>query len=71
MEEIICRAMVEHMISNKLLSDSQHEFIHDSIYTQLLQVFDRLSELILMKVAIYPTSIWTLQRLSTRYRIAG
>jgi len=41
------RAVIEHMITNNLLSDSQHGFIQGrSCTTQLLQVFDRWSEII-------------------------
>jgi Reverse transcriptase (RNA-dependent DNA polymerase) len=47
MEKIMRRAVIEHMITNNLLSDSQHGFIQGrSCTTQLLQVFDRWSEII-------------------------
>ena len=47
MKKIIRKALTEHMIMNKLLSDSQHGFIQGRLCTtQLLQVFDRWSEII-------------------------
>ena len=47
MEKIMRKALIEHMITNKLLSDSQHGFIQGrSCTTQLLQVIDRWSEII-------------------------
>jgi hypothetical protein len=47
MEKIIRKALTEHMITNKILSNSQHGFIQGRSCTiQLLQVFDRWSEII-------------------------
>jgi len=41
------KALVDHMISNELLSDCQHGFIQGrSCTTQLLQVIDRWSEIL-------------------------
>lgn len=47
MEKIMRKAILEHMSSNNILSDSQHGFIQGrSCTTQLLQVIDKWTEII-------------------------
>jgi len=53
MEKLIRDALLKHMIANGFLSDSQHGFVHGrSCTTQLLQVVDKLSELLDQGIAV-------------------
>jgi len=47
MEKLVRNAVLEHMISNGFLSDSQHGFVHGRSWTtQLLKVIDKWTEII-------------------------
>lgn len=47
MEKLIRKAMLKHMMENKLFSEQQHGFVYGrSCTTQLLQVMDKLTEIL-------------------------
>ena len=69
LEKLIRDALLNHMIVNGFLSDTQHGFVHGrSCTTQLVQVVDKLSELLDQGIAV-DTVYLDFQRLLIRFLI--
>ena len=66
LEKIIRRELLNHIVENRILSVSQHGFVYRrSCMTQLLQVFDKVAELLDQGEDIDIYNIWILPRLLT------